>query len=93
MNKQEAKKVLEDQLLPYRSIGYERLLRLLKGQDVFEVTGASGTVYQLEIQAVWDGRKRGDLRVRGSIDDKGWRAFAPLISDFIVRPDGTFVDE
>ena len=93
MDQQEARSVLEGQLLPYRSLGYERLLRLLKEQDVFEVVGTSGTVYQLEIQAVWDGRKGGDLRVMGSIDDKGWRAFAPLISDFIVRPDGMFVGE
>ena len=93
MDKQEAKRVLKDQLVPYRSLGYERLRRLLNEQDVFEVTGASGTVYQVEIQAVWEGRKGGDLRVRASIDDKGWRAFAPVISDFIVRPDGTFVDE
>ena len=85
--------MLEDQLLPYRSLGYERLLRLLNEQDVFEITGASGAIYQVEIQAVWDARKDRDLRVRGSIDDKGWRAFAPLTSDFIVRPDGTFVDE
>ena len=28
-----------------------------------------------------------------SIDDRGWRAFVPLTSDFIVRPDGTFVGE
>ena len=93
MNQQEAKRVLDDQLLPYRSLGYERLLRLLKEQDVFEVVGASGAVYQVEMQAVWDGGKGGDLRVMGSIDDKGWRAFAPLTSDFIVRADGTFVDD
>lgn len=93
MNQQEARSVLEGQLLPYRSLGYERLLRLLKEQDVFEVAGASGTVYQLEIQAVWDGLEGSALRVMGSIDDKGWRAFAPLTSDFIVRPDGTFVHE
>ena len=93
MNREEAKSLLEGQLFPYRSLGYERLLRLLKEQDVCEVVGASGTVYQLEIQAVWDGRKGGDLRVMGSIDDKGWRAFVPLTSDFIVRPDRTFVGE
>ena len=57
MNREEAQRLLEDQLLPYRSLGYERLLRLLKKQDVFEVVGASGTVYQLEIQAVWAGAK------------------------------------
>jgi hypothetical protein len=42
---------------------------------------------------VWDDRTGGDLRVIGSIDDGGWRAFRPLSSDFIVRPDGTFVGE
>jgi len=93
VNREEAKSLLEGQLLPYRSLGYERLLRLLKKQDVFEVVGASGTVYQLEIQAAWDGRKGGDLRVMASIDDRGWRAFVPLTSDFIIRPDGTFASE
>jgi hypothetical protein len=71
VNQQEAGSVLEGQLLRYRSLGYESLLRLLKEQDVFEVVGASGTIYQLEIQAVWDGRNGGDLRVMVSVDDKG----------------------
>ena len=89
MNRQEAKSILEDRLAPYRSSRYEGLLRLLEEQDLFEVVGASGAVYQLEIQAVWDGRRGGDLRVIGSIDDAGWRAFVPMTSDFIIRPDGT----
>jgi len=28
-----------------------------------------------------------------SIDDGGWRAFAPLTRSFIKRADGSFVDE
>jgi hypothetical protein len=31
--------------------------------------------------------------VLGSIDDGGWRAFAPLTRSFIKSPDGTFVGE
>jgi hypothetical protein len=74
-------------------MGYTRLLRLLETQDVCELHGPSGTWYQIEIQAVWDARKSGDLRVIGSIDDGTWRALRPRSSDFIVRPDGTFVGE
>lgn len=35
----------------------------------------------------------GAIRVIGSIDDGGWRAFRPLSDDFIRAPDGTFVGE
>ena len=84
---------MEARLLEYRRCGYDALLRLLEQQDVFEAVGASGTMYQLEVQAVWDDRKAGNLRVIVSIDDGGWRAFMPLASSFIMRPNGTFVDE
>jgi hypothetical protein len=28
-----------------------------------------------------------------SVDDGGWRSFGPLTKDFIITPDGTFVDD
>ena len=62
-------------------------------QDTKEVTGHSGTVYQLEFQAVWDGKKDGNLRIIGAIDDGGLRAFIRLTEDFILTPDGSFVGE
>jgi hypothetical protein len=93
MNEEEARQLLEEQLAHYRGIGYTGLLQLLETRDVCMLHGPSGTRYQIEIQAVWDDRKGGDLRVIGSIDDGGWRALRPLSSDFIVRPDGTFVGE
>jgi nucleotide-binding universal stress UspA family protein len=86
-------RLLEKELSRYRKERYESLLRLLKEQDDFEVTAPSGTVYQVEIQAVWKREKNGDLMVCGAIDDEGIRAFAPLTMDFIIRPDGTFVGE
>jgi hypothetical protein len=33
------------------------------------------------------------MRVAGSIDDGGWRAYLPLCRDFIMAPDNSFVDE
>ena len=93
MNKKEATAILAEHLKEYRKRSYAELQFLLNEQEVCEVAGPSGTVYQLEFQAVWDSKKGEDLRVMGSIDDGGWRAFVPLGHDFIMRPDGTFVGE
>ena len=57
------------------------------------ITGEEGRPYQLEAQAFWDSGKGGDVRVMVAADDGGWRAFKPLTGDFIMRPDGSFVDE
>jgi len=93
MNRGEALAVLEQHLGRYRSLTYAELLPLLNEGVTLEVVGPGGTTYQIEIEAVWDGEPGGDLRVFGMIDDGGWRAFAPLTSDFIICPDGTFVGE
>ena len=58
-----------------------------------EVDGSSGRWYQIETSVFWDGAKDRDLRVIVSIDDGGWRAFAPMTDDFIMAPDGSFVGE
>ena len=93
MDLEEAHTVLLVELERYRDNTHGELQRLLSEQDVKEVRGASGTVYQVEIEAVWDDRVGGALRVLGHIADGGIRAFAPLTRDFIVAPDGSFVDE
>jgi hypothetical protein len=59
----------------------------------YELAGSSGAQYQLEITFHWDGPKGGDIRVIGSIDDGGWRAFLPLTRSFIKSADGSFVGE
>jgi hypothetical protein len=92
MNTQEARRLIDEQLARYRTMGYTALLRLLDAQDTFELEGAGGTKYQVEISAIWDRQEGGDLRVMGCIDDGGWRAFVPLSSDFIIRPDSTLID-
>ena len=92
MDTAEARQLLAAKLAELRQLSYGDLLRYREPVCV-EVAGPSGVVYQVEVEAFWDDRKRRDLRVLASIDDGGWRAFSPLCDDFIVATDGSFVGE
>ena len=93
MDKEEERSILSKRLKRYRRRSYAELQELLNSQETFEIPGASGTVYQVEVSALWDDKKNGHLRVYGSVDDGGLRAFFPLTDDFIIAPDGSFVAE
>ena len=93
MDKKEAQAILADRLAADRKRSYAKLLLLLEQPETAEIVADSGACYQLEFQAVWDDRGKQTLRVIGSIDDGGLRAFLPLSEDFIVAPDGTFIGE
>ena len=93
MDSAEAKAILLKESAKYRAKSYGDLKGLLGRQDTYEVSGPSGVVYQLEIQAFWDDTPNDVLRVRAAIDDKGIRAYMPMIEDFLIAPDGTFVGE
>lgn len=93
MDKSEAKAILSRELAGYRQLPYQELIARLEIEDLREVRGASGTTYQLEFQLLWDDEKSGHLRVMAMIDDGGLRAFVPLTDDFIIAPDGSFIDE
>ena len=93
MNKTEALDLLEATLSKYRNRSYESLRAMIDEQETFERTAPSGVVYQLEIQAFWDNRRDGPIRVMGAVDDGGWRFIKPLCADFIMAPDGSFVGE
>jgi hypothetical protein len=93
VDKGEAKEILAAHLARYRGLTYAELVRRLKTVDTEEITGPSGTVYQLEVQFFWDNRPNGNVRVIGAIDDGGISWLVPLSGDFIMAPDGSFVDE
>ena len=63
-------------LLPPES-GVVAFARRPYGDDEYraEMRGPSGATYQVEVQLFWDDQPNGELRVMGSIDDGGWRAF------------------
>ena len=103
MNKEEMKAILSEHLARYRTRTYSDLVRLAESKqiDTFEVKGASGADYQIEIQFSWDDKPQGDIRVHGSIDECPHRplfGFLPIYvssvtDDFILSPQGAFVGE
>jgi hypothetical protein len=87
MNEQEAKGLLDAEIGRLRGLPYGELLELFEVQ-AFQTLGASGAVYNIELQAFWDDRRsKTNIRVMGSIDDAhGLRLFKPLTSSFIHGP-------
>jgi hypothetical protein len=95
VNELEASEVAAARLRQLRSLSYAVLVEQWLRQPRSEyATALSGERYQLEIDAMWDGRPHGDLRVWVLIDN-GTPATVrrPLQRDFIIRPDGSFVGE
>ena len=93
MDSAEAKALLLKESAKYRAKSYNELKALLARQDTYEINGPSGVVYQLEVQAFWDDKPNEVLRVSAAIDDKGVRAYMPMVEDFLIAADGAFVDE
>ena len=94
MNKKEAKEIIKHQLEPYRGKPYSELIKMINAEPItYEHIGLSGSLYQIEIQAFWDDKANSNVRVMGSIDDGGWRAFSPLSDDFIKNPKDEFIGE
>lgn len=93
MNKTEAKEILNEHIRQLREKPYSELLNFLERGGTHEIPGKSGAEYQLEVQALWDDKPGGNIRVMVSIDDGGWSAVFPMTGDFIIAPDGTFVGE
>ena len=86
MDRKEATALLSAKLDEYRQLTYDQLAARVG--EVPEVVGPSGVRYQMEIQFVWDDKSGGNVRVLGSIDDGGWRAFLPLCDSLLVTPEG-----
>jgi len=94
MDNDEALRLLEREVDAFRGESYDDLVRRMDADTLaYELAGSSGAQYQVEITFHWDGPKGGDIRVIGSIDDGGWRAFLPLTRSFIKSADGSFVGE
>ncbi len=93
MNREEALSLLNAKLDRYRHMSYAELSAKIGQEEFPEVVGPSGTKYQIEILIRWDHKADGDVRVMGAIDDGGLRAFMPLCSDLIVRPDDHDLDD
>jgi len=77
MNKSEAQKILTEQLARFSARSHSELKRFVEEERVeaYEVCGPLGTAYQVEIQFIWDDTPGDTIRILGSVDDGGLRAF------------------
>ncbi len=92
MDEAEARLLLDGIAAEVARLSYDELVARYRGEtECREVVGESGAVYQVEVQAFWDGRDPGPLRVILGVDDGGWRAWSPLTTDFVMLPDGTLL--
>ena len=94
MDKSEAQKILGEQLARFSHRSYSELVPLVESGHVehLEIHGASGAKYQVEVQFFWDDKPGGVVRVFGSIDDGGIRAFFPLTLCILVsRPESVTI--
>jgi hypothetical protein len=88
MNRDEAIACLHQYLDSLEAIGYTALTRHAGEDLAFEMRSETGIVYQLEISILWDGKTGGAIRIIGSIDDGGLRAFLPLTDSRLLEPEG-----
>jgi hypothetical protein len=93
MNEQVAQTLIGERMKELRQRSYPELVALIGRQETRKVVGEDGREYQLETQAFWDSKIGGDVRVMVGADYGGWRAFKPLVDDFIMASDGSFVGE
>jgi hypothetical protein len=93
MNEQIAHALIDAELVRLRTLPYSELIELVTAIETKDVLAEDGKTYQLEIEAVWDSKQGGDVRVIVVADDGGWRSLNPTTRSFIMRPDGKFVGE
>jgi hypothetical protein len=94
LNREEATTILRERIERLRDLSYRELLFYRDNPTAEEVIAPSGQAYQIEVEALWDDRPDSDLRVIAAIDDGRLRStIMPLVQDFIIRPDGSFVGE
>ncbi len=91
MNKAEAKSILSMELRVFAARPYDKLVELISRTEVKSISTESGVDYQIELNVFWDSEPEKNLRIMGSIDDGGWRAFLPLTESLIMKPDGTLI--
>ena len=105
MNTGDKQRVLTKKLEEFRHWTYEALAAeinrtRMNGNSLTHFDGvfADGTEYQIEINVFWDDKRRGDVRVIGDLEAMPQRPVmgaytSDVVDSFIMRRDGSFVDE
>jgi hypothetical protein len=90
MDRVEAARLLRQEMVRYARRPHAELTRLIDEIDAYELEGAAGVRYQVEVNAYWSDEPGGWLHVLGGIDDGTIRgAFSPVTDGFLKASDGT----
>ena len=93
MDKAEARQIAEKELELYRSISYQELAGRIDQCEHYEGASEHGEQYQIQFDFFFDDGESRNIRVISKVSYSGWTDFFPVSSDFIIAPDGSFVDE
>ncbi len=104
----EIRALRSERLNEYRQRGYNYLANAIRAAEgsradleLLDVAADDGKEFQIEVKAFWDDMPSRDIRVLAEVLPIPLRPFLGFIpiyfagscDDFIIRPDGTFVDE
>ena len=93
MDKQRSLNFAEQQLDDYRSKSYTELSTLIDLNESKMHELGNEDYYQTQIQVFWDDPKeKKDIRVSCAIEGSGISAYNPISTDFIISPDGSFIE-
>lgn len=93
MTKEEAKIIAENYLNKYREKNYSELVKRIGEEDIFEGFTDNDEKYQIEAEINFDDEKTKKLRVTAMISYNLVTDFSPIVSGFIIAPNGKFIDE
>jgi hypothetical protein len=85
MDRAEAIAILRQHLDRIEALGYKALCARIGDLEVLAAHGKTGVEYQLELNILWDHKPNAVIRILGSIDDGGLRAFLPLTDSRLVE--------
>src|SRR5579859_3585887 len=87
MNEQIAYEVARAEIGTLEQMSYMDLKKLMGHRQTKSVEGVDGKMYNIEIQAFWDNKSSGNLRVIVAVDDGGLSAFRrPHTETLIMTP-------
>ncbi len=93
MGRDEGLALADNVLADLRKLSYDECCQLMNAVSYRELRGRDGKEYQVQIEAFWDGKKNGNVRVVAMVSGGGFSDFKPWCRDFIIAPDGSFIGE
>ena len=84
---------MHQRLAAYRELPYGELAARVDRVETLNIRRGAERPWQLEFQFHWDSDPGGAVRVTGSIDDGGIRAYFPVSDSFIKSRSGELIGE